>query len=157
MTDRIAYLGPEGTFTETAARFVVGDVASGSGRIDPAAEQLLACGDVIEVLRAVEAGEADRGVVPIENTLEGSVTATLDALAFDTDLLVHGELELPVSLVAAGVGELTLDEVAEVHSHPIALSACRRWLSNNLPGAERVVSASTARAAADIAERGGAR
>lgn len=148
MTDRIAYLGPKGTFTETAARFVGGDVAP---------ERLLACGDVIEVLRAVESGEAARGVVPIENTLEGSVTATLDALAFDTDLLVHGELELPVALVAAGVGEIGLDEVTEVHSHPIALSACRRWLSNNVPGAERIVAASTARAAADIAERGGPR
>lgn len=148
MTDRIAYLGPEGTFTETAARFVGGDVHP---------DQLLACGDVIEVLRTVESGEAARGVVPIENTLEGSVTATLDALAFDTDLLVHGELELPVALVAAGSGDLDLGDVTEVHSHPIALSACRRWLSNNVPGAERIVAASTARAAADIAERGGPR
>ncbi|MFA9443769.1 prephenate dehydratase [Egicoccus sp. AB-alg6-2] len=148
MTDRIAYLGPEGTFTETAARLVGGDVDD---------DALLTCGDVIEVLRSVESGEAVRGVVPIENTLEGSVTATLDALAFDTDLLVHGELELPVALVAAASDEVALDEVTEVHSHPVALSACRRWLSHNVPQAERVASASTARAAADVAERGGSR
>ena len=69
-----AYLGPEGTFTETAARLVSGGDA-----------ELLACTDVPDVVRRVEAGEVERGVVPIENTIEGSVHATLDALAFDTD------------------------------------------------------------------------
>jgi len=149
VSDRIAFLGPEGTFTESAAQLVAGD---GPG------DTLLACGDVIEVLRAVETGAAARGVVPIENTLEGSVTATLDALAFDTDLLVQGELELPVALVAAAVdAQLDLAEVTEVHSHPVALSACRRWLSASVGGAERLASASTARAAASVAEAGGPR
>jgi prephenate dehydratase len=142
---RVAYLGPVGTFTETAARLVVGGDAD---------EDLLACGDINEVLRAVEEGRAARGVVPIENTLEGSVTATLDALAFDTELLIHGEMELPVTLVAAAVGPVALDEVTEVHSHPVALSACRRWLSTSLPDAERIQAASTARAAATVAEAG---
>jgi prephenate dehydratase len=141
----VAYLGPEGTFTETAARLVLGgDDASG----------LLACGDINEVLRAVEEGRAGRGVVPIENTLEGSVTATLDALAFDTELLIHGELELPVTLVAAAVAGTELGEAREVHSHPVALSACRRWLSTTLPDAVRVQAASTARAAATVADLG---
>ncbi|GGI03439.1 prephenate dehydratase [Egicoccus halophilus] len=148
MTTAIAYLGPQGTFTESAARLVT---ASSD------ADELLPCGDVIEVLRAVEVGDAERGVVPIENTLEGSVTATLDALAFDTDLLISGELELPVALVAAAREAVSLDEVAEVHSHPVALSACRRWLSKSLGGAERLEAASTARAAATVAEVGGPR
>jgi prephenate dehydratase len=139
----VAYLGPVGTFTESAARLVVG------GDDD---EGLLACGDINEVLRAVEEGRAGRGVVPIENTLEGSVTATLDALAFDTELLIHGEMELPVTLVAAALGPVALAEVTEVHSHPVALSACRRWLSTSLPDAERIQAASTARAAATVAE-----
>jgi prephenate dehydratase len=139
----VAYLGPAGTFTESAARLVLGD---------DDADRLLACGDINEVLRAVEDGRAGRGVVPIENTLEGSVTATLDALAFDTSLLVHGELELPVVLVVAAVQGTDLDTVTEVHSHPIALSACRRWLSTTLPDAERVQAASTARAAQLVAE-----
>ena len=146
--DRVAYLGPAGTFTETAARLV-------SGREDP--DMLVACGDIGEVFRAVEGGQAARGVVPIENTLEGSVTATLDALAFDTDLLVQGELELPVTLVAAAVGDVRVEDATEVHSHPVALSACRRWLSKTLPDAERVPATSTARAAELVAERGGAR
>jgi prephenate dehydratase len=146
--DQVAYLGPVGTFTETAARLVLGE--------DDDA-RLLACGDINEVLRAVEDGRAGRGVVPIENTLEGSVTATLDALAFDTDLLVHGEMELPVTLVAAAVTVVGLDQVTEVHSHPVALSACRRWLSKTLPDAERVQAASTARAAATVADGADAR
>ncbi len=143
--DLIAYLGPRGTFTETAARMITGAADD---------EVLIPCGDIGEVLRTVEEGRAGRGVVPIENTLEGSVTATLDALAFDTGLLIHGELEIPVALVAAAVGGTTLDEVEQVHSHPVALASSRRWLSTRLPNAERVAVASTARAAEVVAEHG---
>jgi prephenate dehydratase len=138
----LAYLGPAGTFTETAARLITAS--------DDQAE-LLACGDIDEVLRSVASGDATRGVVPIENTLEGSVTATLDALAFDTDLLIEGELELSVTLVAAGLAGTDLGAVETVLSHPVALAASRRWLSTTLPSAERVASASTARAAEDVA------
>jgi prephenate dehydratase len=138
----VAYLGPAGTFTETAARLIT---AGDEGTV------LHACGDIDEVLRAVATGEASRGVVPIENTLEGSVTATLDALAFDTELLIHGELELPVTLVAAGQAGTELAGVRVVLSHPIALAASRRWLSSTLPNAERVAAASTARAAEEVA------
>jgi len=141
---RVAYLGPAGTFTETAAALITGSDES----------SLVACGDVIEVLRAVETGEALRGVVPIENTLEGSVTATLDALAFDSDLLIHGELEMPVTLVVAAVAGTTLAEAVSVRSHPVALGSSRRWLADNLPTAERIASASTARAAQEVAELG---
>jgi len=123
-----------------------------TGAPDDAA--LLPFGDIGEVLRTVEEGRAGRGVVPIENTLEGSVTATLDALAFDTELLIHGELEIPVSLVAAAVAGATLDDVVQVHSHPVALASSRRWLSTRIPGAERVAAASTARAAEVVAEQG---
>jgi prephenate dehydratase len=141
----VAYLGPEGTFTETAARLVTGgDVP------------LVPCTDVTDVVRRVESGEVDRGVVPIENTIEGSVHATLDALAFDTDLLVGAELELPVTLVvAAPTADVALDGVTTVHSHPIALAACRRWLSANVPGAERLPATSTARAAATVVDGDG--
>ena len=140
----IAYLGPEGTFTETAARLV-----------HTGESPLVACEDVADVVRRVEAGEAERGVVPIENTIEGSVHATLDALAFDTDLLIEAELELPVTLVLAAASELELDAVTAVHSHPIALAAARRWLSTNLGGVERVPATSTARAASLVADQDG--
>jgi prephenate dehydratase len=143
----VAFLGPAGTFTETAAQLIVGGV-------DPVLEP---CNDIAEVLRRVEAGVAARGVIPIENTLEGSVSATLDALAFETELLIGGELELPITLVAAATPGTALDEVTEVRSHPIALAAARRWLSTDLAGAEVVPATSTARAAQEVAELGGAR
>lgn len=137
----IAYLGPEGTFTETAARLIGGDSAT-----------LVACNDIDEVVRATEAGDVERGVVPIENTIEGSVTATLDALAFDTDLLVEAELELPITLVVGVQPGTELAGVREVRSHPIPLAACRRWLSTNVPGAARVATTSTAKAAQEAAD-----
>ena len=143
--DLVAYLGPAGTFTETAARLI-------TGAADDAL--LLPCGDIREVLRTVEDGRAGRGVVPIENTLEGSVTATLDAMAFDSSLLIHGELELPVTLIAAAAPGTTLETVVEVASHPVALAATGRWLSAQLPDADRMPVASTARAAELAAERG---
>ena len=136
----VAYLGPAGTFTETAARLVTGGDAD-----------LVACADIQDVVRRVESGEVTRGVIPIENTLEGSVHATLDALAFETHLLIEAELELPVSLVLAGNADVELDDVKVVYSHPVALAACRRWLSTTLGGAERVQTASTAKAAQQIA------
>ncbi len=135
----IAYLGPSGTFAETAARLVTGS------------EPLLDLPDVPEVLRAVGDGRAERGVVPIENTLEGPVSTTLDALAFDVDLLIQGELELPIHFVLATRPDVGLDEVKVVRSHQVALAACRRWLSANLPHAERVATTSTARAAELVA------
>jgi prephenate dehydratase len=143
--DLVAYLGPAGTFTETAARILTGAEDE---------SQLYPCADIDEIFREVEAGRCARGVVPIENTLEGSVTATLDALAFDTDLLVHGEMELPVTLVAAVKPGTELPAVTQVHSHPVPLSGCRRWLSTAVPEAERIPAASTARAAELVAAGG---
>lgn len=145
-SERVAFLGPAGTFTETAARLIT--------KADDGTE-LVAGTDVDDVLRRIVDGEATRGVVPIENTLEGSVTATLDALAFDTDLLVHGELELPVTLVAAAPEGVALSEVTRVLSHPVPLAGCRRWLSTSVPRAERVAVASTAAAAEQVAADGG--
>jgi prephenate dehydratase len=144
-SDTVAYLGPEGTFTETAARML---------RLGSDDASLLACRDVLEVLRTVERGEAARGVVPIENTLEGSVTATLDALAFETELLIHGELEIPVNLVLAVVPGTTLDSIVSVRSHVVALGSSRRWLAERLSDVEQLASASTARAAQEVAELG---
>lgn len=145
-TRRIAYLGPPGTFTESAARLL--DGSDDAGALTP-------FGDVTEVLRAVSDGVTDLGVVPIENTLEGSVSATLDALAFETDLLIQGELELPITLVAATRSGVSLDEVTHVYSHPVPLAGCRRWLTSTLPEAERVPVASTSRAAQSVAESDG--
>ncbi|MCC5948506.1 MAG: prephenate dehydratase [Nitriliruptoraceae bacterium] len=144
-TELVAFLGPAGTFTETAARLITGAEDEG---------HLIACGDIREVLTQVEEGRARRGVVPIENTLEGSVTATLDAMAFDTELLIRGEVELPISLVVAAPAGTGLEQATSIRSHPVALASARRWLATTLPGVERIASASTARAAEEVVEAG---
>lgn len=143
----VGYLGPAGTFTETAARLVTGAEDENA---------LVPFGDVTEVLRAVGDNKVARAVVPIENTLEGSVTATLDALAFDWDLLIEAEIELPITLVVAAKPGTSLDAVTTVLSHPVALAGARRWLSANVSTAERLPAPSTAKAAADVAASDGA-
>ena len=143
--ETVAYLGPEGTFTETAARMLRPGTDAGS---------LVACRDVLEVFRTVERGTAARGVVPIENTLEGSVTATLDALAFETDLLIHGELELLANLVLAAAPGTTVDRLVSIRSHVVALGSSRRWLAEHASEVEQMPSASTARAAQEVADLG---
>jgi prephenate dehydratase len=136
----VAYLGPPGTFAETAARLIANDD-----------DALVPQTDVSEVLRAVADREADRGVVPIENTLEGPVSVTLDALAFDEDLLIQGELEIPIHLVLAVAPGTAMEDIRLVRSHQVALAACRRWLLSNLADAEVLPATSTARAAEIVA------
>lgn len=138
-----AYLGPEATFTEQAAR-----------ALGHAADALLPCRGVGEVLRAVANGGAAHGVVPIENRLEGGVTATLDALADDVDLLIEAEVDVEIDLIVAGLPGTDLSSVTEVWSHPVPLAGCRRWLADAVPDADTRPMSSTARAAADVGSSG---
>lgn len=146
MTGHItAYLGPEGTFTETAARAVTDNDAT---------VELLACHDIPQVFARVSNGEATQGVVPIENTLEGSVTATLDALAAHADVLITAEYELAVELVAAAPAGTSLDAITAVYSHPVPLAGCSQWMSSLNAHLERVSMSSTAKAAEHVAQQG---
>lgn len=105
-----------------------------------------------QVLAATAAGEVDLGVVAIENALEGMVNATVDALAFDLDVLIQREIVLPVHLDLLGVPGATLEGVATVSSMPVALGQVRSFLHERLPDAtERPVN-STAEAARLVAE-----
>jgi len=131
---RVAFLGPEATFTHMAARTRFGL----SARYVPAAT-------VAGVFTEVEKGMADLGVVPIENSTEGVVNSTLDVL-IDSELSITAEIATTVShclLTRSG----TLDGVQKVYSHPQALAQCRQWLSQNLPNVAQIEVASTALAA----------
>ena len=139
---RVAYFGPAGTFTEEAL-LTQPDLAAGD-RTPFAA--------VPEVIAAVERGDADGGVVPIENMIEGSVSVTLDTLAFDSDLLIQREIDLPVSLNLCVRPGVTLADVRTVVSFPHALAQCRGWLAKKLPGAEARASHSTSDAAREVAK-----
>jgi prephenate dehydratase len=134
---RYAYLGPPGTFTEAALRQVA----------DPASAVFLPQVDVICALDAVRDGIADHAVVPIENSVEGGVNATLDALATGRRLVVTAEMIVPVNFVLAVRPGTRLEHVRRVATHPHAWAQCRRWLAASLPGAVHIPSTSTAAAA----------
>jgi prephenate dehydratase len=138
---RVAFLGPPGTFTEEALL----------SEEDVAAEELLPRASIPEVIEAVEQGEVDLGIVPIENSIEGSITVTLDALAFDSDLLIQREVVRPVSLNLVARPETKLADVRTVVSLPYATAQCREWLRRKLPNAEVVAASSTAGAVERVA------
>ena len=140
-TRTIGYLGPEGTFTEQAV-YSQPDLASMGHR---------PLGSVFDVLRAVESREVDLGLVAIENMIEGSVTATLDALAFDTELFIQREVIIDVNLNLLVQPGVRIDAVERVRSHPVAYAQCREHLAELLPGAVFEIANSTADAARRLA------
>ena len=133
---RYGFLGPAGTFTEAALRTVTAlDV------------DLVPYPSVATVLEAVRDGRLDAAMVPLENSVEGSVATTLDELAGGDPLQVVREVLLPVSFVLLVRPGTDLDAVRVVATHPHAEAQCRRWLRAHLPEADVVLTTSTAEAA----------
>jgi len=131
---RVAYLGPEGTFAHAAALKCFGRGA-----------ELAPFDTMTEVFEEVESGGSSYGVVPIENSTEGSVGHTMDLLA-ERDIPVCGEVLLKVSHALMSK-EPSLDLVTRIYSHPQALAQCGNWLARHLFGRERIPTESTAAAA----------
>jgi prephenate dehydratase len=139
---RVGFLGPEGTFTEQALL----------SQADLAAEELVPMATFAEVLSAVDTGELDHGFVGIENSIEGTVTVTIDALALEHDLLIQREVVLGIQLnllAPPGVGRSGLRRIL---TFPVAAGQCRSWLARELPGVEVVAANSNAEAARVVAE-----
>jgi prephenate dehydratase len=129
----IGYLGPEGTFTEQAASELEGE--------------LVGFASVYDVVAAVERGTVDRGVVPIENSLEGGVNATLDALALDfPGVEIVGEAVLAVHQALIAREFIEVEAILAVESHPQGLAQCARFLREHLPHAEQIPATSNAEA-----------
>ena len=143
MTKRLAYLGPPGTFTEQAALLH-----------DPHAE-LLPFATVAAVAAAVDSGMADEGVMAIENSLEGSVTDTLDLLIHESRLSICRELVLPIELCLLVKDGTTAQDVEVIFSHPQPLGQCRRFLERCFPKARLEASLSTTVAVEQMLEQGG--
>jgi prephenate dehydratase len=139
---RIAFLGPPGTFTEQAL-LTQPDLAEGD---------LVPLASIPDVLAAPANGEADLGFVPIENSIEGAVNVTLDALTFDADLLLQREVVINVVMHLLAPPGVALEQVERVVSIPVATAQCRRWLRGSLPGVEQVAAGSTAEAARVVGE-----
>ncbi|MFF0489217.1 prephenate dehydratase [Nocardia sp. NPDC003482] len=142
---RIAYFGPSGTFTEMAlARLESADVFDGPVDRIAAPSQ----GEALELIRT---GAADGAVVPIESSIEGSISATLDALAVGPRLQIVAETELDVAFTIVGRPGVELAEVETVAAYPVAAAQVRMWLARKLPRARLHTSASNAAAAEDVA------
>ena len=139
---QVAFLGPAGTFTEEALR------ASA-----PAGAEPVAYPTVYDTVMAVHDRKADRAIVPIENSLEGGVAATLDALATEaSDVRIVAELIHPIHHCLIAREAIGLGSVTRVISHPQAMAQCGSLLRGPLAAAERVSSVSTAEAARAVAE-----
>jgi len=145
---RIGFLGPEGTFTEVALRSTLEEQAS-DGRV----RHFSPYATMHDTIEAVSSGEVDCAVVPIENSIEGSVSATVDLLAhqFD-DLQIVREVRIPIRHSLIARQGVSLEDVTRVISHPHANAQCREWLRTNLPGREVEAANSTADAVARVAE-----
>jgi prephenate dehydratase len=133
-THRYTYLGPEGTFTEAALRTLP----------EAATRELVPAVSVAAALDAVRTGEAGAALVPIENSVEGGVTSTLDELASGRPLMIYREVLLPISFALLVRPGTRLEDVKTVTGHPVAQPQVRRWLAAHLPYAEWESAASNA-------------
>ncbi|TGG90957.1 MAG: prephenate dehydratase [Aphanocapsa feldmannii 277cV] len=135
---RIAYLGPVGTYAEKAARHFAALQGWQQSRLEPRY-------GISTVLRALAEGDVEAAVVPVENSVEGGVTTTLDTLWTEGGLRIVRALVMPIrhALLSSGV----LGGISEVISHPQALAQCSGWLTEHLPRALQLPTTSTAEAA----------
>lgn len=142
---KIGYLGPRGTFTEEALL----------GLKEIKEEDLIAYPTVIDSLKAADNGEIDKAFVPVENSIEGSVNATLDTLTFKTNLNIEKEIVNDIHLNLIANAHTEFKDITKVSSLPIASAQCQHFLSENLPSVPVVAANSTAEAAKMVAEENG--
>ena len=137
-----AYLGPVGTFTELA----LAQVAAAKGQI------WLPISNVQEAIDLVLSKQAFRAIVPVENSIEGGVSATLDALAGTENVRIYGEYLVNVKFDLVARPGTKLTDVRTVATHPVAYAQTRKWLNANLPKHHHLPATSTAAAAAELLE-----
>jgi len=141
---RLGYLGPPGTFTQLAAEELI-------SRLDNYSR--ISCQEIPDLIQAVDRREIDLAVVPIENSLEGSVNVTLDYLAHKVSLQIVGEIILPINQqLIAGKG-ITISDIEEIYSHPQALAQCRDYLQK-LSDSCQICRVSSTAEAVELVSRG---
>lgn len=143
---RIGYLGPEGTFSEKAAQTW--------RRYVPGPSFLEGKENLPQLFRDLESGKLAQIIVPVENSIEGSVTVTQDYLISIPGIRVLGEISVAVEHYLVAKTVMPLPEITAVYSHPQALAQCHRFLEQHLPAAQLVQTASTAEAARLVSEEG---
>ncbi|MDI6715337.1 MAG: prephenate dehydratase [Actinomycetota bacterium] len=140
---KIGFLGPWGTYSQEALF-----------KLLPVREDdIVPYPTEADVIRAVERGEVEAGVVPIENSIEGSVNVTLDVLAFETSLYIQKEVIIPISHNLIARPGVKLEDITTIVSHPQPIAQCRRYLSTKLPNASIEFANSTAAAVKLVSEQ----
>jgi len=134
---KIAYLGPPGTFTEEALERFIKD----SSDIEK-----IPCTTVEEVIKSVDRGDVDAGIVPLENSIEGSVNITLDILTFESEAKIIGEVTIPIRHSLIGKNKIKPGDIKKLISHPHATAQCRKFISTYLKDVEIIAANSTAEA-----------
>ena len=142
--EKIGILGPRGTHSEAAA-LRLNEILSTN-------RELVICAGIYDIFSELEEGKIDAGFVPVENSLEGSVNITLDTLARSDSLIIAREFIWTVHNHLMAKEGVKISEVKKIFSHSQPISQCRKFLLNNIPNAEVVITASTARAAETVAE-----
>ena len=138
MTRRLAYLGPPGTYSEEAALLYDADA------------ELVSATSLPAVIDIVHDGDAEEGIVPVENSLEGAVTFTADLLIHETTLKIKSELVLPIHHCLLAKGGAMPDDVEVVYSHPQSLGQCREYIRRRFPNATPMQSLSNSAAVIDM-------
>ena len=139
----IAYLGPKGTYSEQA----VSEWCSNC--------ETLPVGSIPAVAESVVSGKADQGIVPIENSIEGGVTFTLDLLIHEPNIFISGEVIVPINHCLMAKTEMVFSEINTVYSHPQSLGQCRTFLEENMPQANLIASMSNSAAVEEMIDSDG--
>ncbi|MCX5751457.1 MAG: prephenate dehydratase [Candidatus Saganbacteria bacterium] len=142
MKKKVGYLGPEGTFSEEASVIYSKYVKN---------VEFFPCGTIHDLLRDVDAGKLDEGIVPIENSIEGTVGVVSDMLAKDVNLKICQELNLPIFDYLLAPPGVKIRDITDVISHPQPIEQSKDFLMKNLPKAELHLAYSTADAARQVA------
>ena len=140
MKIKIAYLGPQGTFTEEALNKYISSIKS-EDEIEKVPYATMQ-----EVIKSVDRGEAVEGIVPIENSLEGSVNVTLDFLTFESEAKIVREITIPIRHSLIGKENVAVSKIKKIISHPHATAQCKNFISTHLKGVEIIAANSTAEA-----------
>lgn len=144
---RFAYLGPEGTFTEEAlVAFIKKEFNDEIENEIFKNLELIPMTTISEVIKSVDRGEVQEGVVPIENSIEGSVNLTQDILTFESESKIIAEIVMPIKHHLIVKKNVKLKQIKKIISHPHATAQCRIFLNQKFPGIEIIASNSTAEA-----------
>ncbi len=136
---KIGYLGPEGTFSYDAANLFLEKTGSKA--------ELIPFTTFHDILFAVDREEIEEGIVPVENSIEGTIGVVQDMLVKEVDLKIKNEIVIPVQQSLLAKNDIPLTEIKEVYSHTQPLEQCRNWIMKNLPNAKVRTAPSTAEAA----------